>query len=60
VKLQAQERRENFMRPFKFLLQHHFNPLHVYCRLRSCGLCKERAMRFSRTYDRLLFSRLPL
>jgi hypothetical protein len=41
------------MRFFKLYLQHHFNPLHVYCRLRDCGLPSAVAIRVMSAYERL-------
>lgn len=29
-------------------MQHRFNELHLYCRLKDCGLCGEAAKRWSR------------
>lgn len=40
------------MRIFKAYLQHRFNPLHVYCRLRDCGLSSRFAIRVSNAYER--------
>ncbi len=37
---------------FKGRLQHHFNPLHVYCRLRDWGISSRLASRFSSFYER--------
>ena len=42
-----------FMRYFKSYLQHHFNPLHVYCRLRDYGLSYRAAIRISSAYERV-------
>lgn len=40
------------MRHFKAYLQHRFNPLHVYCRMRDYGLPNRMAMRVSNAYER--------
>lgn len=37
----------------KAYLQHRFNPLHVYCRLRDCGIPARAAMRMSLAFERL-------
>lgn len=36
------------------LLQHYFNSLHLFCRLRAMGLNKGPAMRICRTWERLM------
>lgn len=36
-------------------LQHRFNPLHLYCRLRTIGLAHATASRLSRCYERALY-----
>jgi hypothetical protein len=36
-------------------LQHHFNPLHLFCRLRRLGLGKNAALRLARLYERYLY-----
>lgn len=36
------------------ILQHHCNPLHVYCRLRDCGVAEGRAKKISLAYARSL------
>lgn len=41
------------MRFFKSYFQHHFNPLHVYCRLRDCGFSSRFAIRVSSAYERV-------
>lgn len=42
----------------KDTLRHYLNPLHLYCRLRQCGLAAPLAMRvchaFERVYARVL------
>jgi len=40
------------MKLFKAYLQHRFNPLHVYCRLRDYGLSSRFAIRVSNAYER--------
>ncbi len=37
-------------------IQHHCNPLHVYCRLRSLGLSASKAQWVSAVYERLFFA----
>lgn len=39
-------------------IQHHLNPLHLYCRLRDCGVSAARAARLSGLYERLVYSRV--
>ncbi|KPK29592.1 MAG: hypothetical protein AMK69_06080 [Nitrospira bacterium SG8_3] len=39
-------------------LQHYFNPLHIYCRLRDLGLPKSIAIYLSRFYERVIFKYL--
>lgn len=41
------------MQIFKAYLQHRFNPLHVYCRLRDYGFSSRAAIRVSNVYERL-------
>ncbi len=41
------------MRRLRDWLQHRLNALHVYCRLKDCGLSEERALRVSRAWERL-------
>jgi hypothetical protein len=36
-------------------LQHYFNPLHVYCRLRDLGIPKVLALFMCRFYERAVF-----
>lgn len=36
-------------------LQHLLNPLHLYCRLRDCGVENRRAQRMCASYERLLY-----
>lgn len=45
------------MRHMRRLLVHLLNPLHVYCRLRDCGLGPERARRLCGAYERIFFRR---
>lgn len=40
------------------LLQHIFNPLHIYCRLRQFGLGGPVATRFCSAYERWVYSRI--
>lgn len=40
-------------------IQHVFNPLHVYCRLKDFGLPGPVAKRVCRAYERFLFPLLP-
>lgn len=39
------------MSRLKKIIRHHCNPLHVYCRLRDCGMGHERALRISELYE---------
>jgi hypothetical protein len=43
------------MQKIKNFLQHHLNPLHVYCRLRSVGFDPSLAQRMSLAYERYLY-----
>lgn len=36
-------------------LQHRLNPLHVYCRLKSCGLNDKAALRLSYFFERVIY-----
>lgn len=38
------------------LLQHHLNPLHVFCRLRNIGIAKTPATFLCMLYERLIFN----
>jgi len=39
-------------------LQHMFNPLHLYCRLKEAGLAEPLARRLSRVYERAVYRHL--
>ncbi|CCO25226.1 conserved protein of unknown function [Maridesulfovibrio hydrothermalis AM13 = DSM 14728] len=41
----------------KEILRHYFNPLHVYCRLKSCGMSNTTARNLCEIYERL-YSRI--
>lgn len=43
------------MRHFRDFMQHFFNPLHVYCRLKDIGVTGPMAHRVSRAYERYLW-----
>ena len=43
------------MRQIRDFVQHFFNPLHVYCRLKDMGVKAPTAHRFTRAYERLLW-----
>jgi len=43
------------MKPFKRFLQHYFNPLHVYCRMREVGLAVPLSMAMCSVYERFLY-----
>jgi hypothetical protein len=36
-------------------VKHYLNPLHIYCRLRDCGLDKDSAVFVCRWYEKLFF-----
>jgi len=36
------------------ILQHYFNSLHLFCRLRSLGLSKSRALRLCRVWEKVI------
>jgi hypothetical protein len=42
---------------FRNLRQHWFNPLHVYCRLKDCGLPVASAQRVSGIWERWVYKR---
>jgi len=42
------------------MLQHRLNPLHVYCRLRDCGLGGSLTRRMCLVYERYVYRRLSL
>ncbi|MFO7816124.1 MAG: hypothetical protein ACQES5_01715 [Thermodesulfobacteriota bacterium] len=46
------------MQYFKRFFQHHFNPLHVYCRLRSAGLHDNTAQRMCMVYEKFFYNLL--
>jgi len=46
------------MSRLKKIIRHHCNPLHVYCRLRDCGLGHQRALRISELYERSRLHRM--
>jgi hypothetical protein len=46
------------VRGFKPILQHMLNPLHIYCRLRQCGLGPRRAQQMCLAYERFFYRRL--
>jgi hypothetical protein len=39
-------------------MQHYFNPLHVYCRLRDIGIPRGVAIRLCKVYERTIFKQL--
>jgi hypothetical protein len=41
------------MQQLKYRLQHYLNPLHIYCRLKGCGLSTRTAIRLTAVYERL-------
>lgn len=43
------------MQAIRSRLQHHLNPLHVYCRLRDFGLADATAQRLSSCWERLVY-----
>ncbi|EPR43726.1 hypothetical protein dsx2_2153 [Desulfovibrio sp. X2] len=45
------------MRRMRMFLQHSLNPLHVYCRLKDCGLSHGVALRVSVFYERHVYCR---
>ncbi|MFW5733910.1 MAG: hypothetical protein ACOCWR_02510 [Oceanidesulfovibrio sp.] len=40
-------------------IQHHLNPLHVYCRLRTMGMGASAAMRVSGAWERIFVIAFP-
>ena len=51
--MRAFTRSEERYDPLK-LLQHYFNSLHLFCRLRSMGVSKRSAIRFCRAWERFI------
>ncbi len=47
------------MRTFRNNIQHHLNPLHVYCRLRTMGVSPTAAMRLSGAWERIFAIAFP-
>ncbi|WP_170283766.1 hypothetical protein [Pseudodesulfovibrio senegalensis] len=43
------------MQQFRAHIQHHFNPLHVYCRLRELGLSYDAARTLCGCYERFVY-----
>ncbi|WP_172677121.1 thioredoxin domain-containing protein [Salidesulfovibrio brasiliensis] len=43
------------MQAIRARLQHRLNPLHIYCRLRDCGLGDQTAQRLSSCWERLVY-----
>ncbi len=43
------------MRQIRDFMQHFFNPLHVYCRLKDIGVTAPTAHRMTRAYERYLW-----
>ncbi|WP_167336397.1 hypothetical protein [Desulfonatronum thioautotrophicum] len=46
------------MRTVRFFFQHHFNPLHLYCRLREIGVNTCTAQRVCTMYERFVYRAL--
>lgn len=47
------------MRTFRDNIQHHLNPLHVYCRLRTLGISAGAALRLSGAWERIFVIAFP-
>ncbi|WP_419785106.1 hypothetical protein [Pseudodesulfovibrio sp.] len=43
------------MKGFRCRLQHHLNPLHVYCRLRTLGVDQRTAKMVSACYEKIVY-----
>ncbi len=43
------------MQLFRHSLQHHFNPLHIYCRLRDIGMAAPFSLAISALYERYVY-----
>jgi hypothetical protein len=41
-------------------LQHHLNPLHIYCRMREVGVSKGNAQWLCRLYEKVIFKKLAV
>ncbi len=46
------------MKGFKSFMQHLFNPLHLFCRLRDAGVEREKAKKFCCAYERYLYKKV--
>jgi hypothetical protein len=47
--------RGGFMFRLRMAVQHFFNPLHMYCRLKDMGLAGPTAHKMCRVYERLIY-----
>ena len=43
------------MRALRENIQHAFNPLHIFCRLRQCGVAAGMARKMSWAYERYVY-----
>ncbi len=43
------------MKRVRNFFQHHFNPLHIFCRLRGAGLSAMAARRMSMVYEKVVY-----
>ncbi len=48
------------MRYIRSQIQHHFNPLHIYCRLREWGVSCEAARTVCGCYERFVYRLVSL
>ncbi len=46
------------MNQFRHKMQHHFNPLHIYCRLRTMGCSNALAKKLSTFYEQYFYARV--
>lgn len=46
------------MHRLRLAVQHFFNPLHMYCRLKDMGLTGPTAHRMCRVYERYIYRRI--
>lgn len=46
------------MKGFRSFMQHLFNPLHLFCRLREVGMDRDKARKWCGAYERYLYKKV--
>ena len=46
------------MKKFRSIMQHLFNPLHLFCRLREVGVEQDKAKKFCCAYERYVYKKV--